>query len=254
MKQVFTPLCRERGAGGESRILEVCAGSIESIKAAYEGGAYRVELCSALSEDGLTPSVGMIRYAKSLDGLKVHVLIRPRCGDFVYTDDEVKCMEDDIRMCRELGVDGVVIGALTKDFDIDIETCKRLVNAAGSGNDINKMNITFHRAFDVCRNPEEALEQIIALGCNRLLTSGQASSALKGIPMLKKLVGQADGRIIIMPGAGVKEQNAAQILDETGAMEIHGSARSTRVFGRLETDANIVRKIVENINPIICLA
>ena len=235
------------------RILEVCAGSIESISAAYKGGANRVELCSALSEDGLTPSVGMIRYAKSLEGLKVHVLIRPRCGDFVYTEDEIKCMEEDIRICRDLDVDGVVIGALTRDSEIDIDTCKRLIDAA-SDDGSSKMNITFHRAFDVCRNPEEALEQIISLGCNRLLTSGQATSAEKGIPMLSKLVKQADGRIIIMPGAGVNEQNAAHILDETGAMEIHGSARSTRVFGRLETDANIVRKIVDNINPIICLA
>lgn len=236
------------------RILEVCAGSIESISAAYKGGAYRVELCSALSEDGLTPSVGMIRYAKSLEGLKVHVLIRPRCGDFVYTEDEIKCMEEDIRICRDLDVDGVVIGALTRDSEIDIDTCKRLVEAAYSDEGSSKMNITFHRAFDVCRNPEEALEQIISLGCNRLLTSGQATSAEKGIPMLSKLVKQADGRIIIMPGAGVNEQNAARILDETGATEIHGSARSSRVFGRLETDSHIVNKIVETINPIICLA
>ena len=236
------------------RILEVCAGSIESISAAYKGGAYRVELCSALSEDGLTPSVGMIRYAKSLEGLKVHVLIRPRCGDFVYTEDEIKCMEEDIRICRDLDVDGVVIGALTRDSEIDIDTCKRLVEAAYSDEGSSKMNITFHRAFDVCRNPEEALEQIISLGCNRLLTSGQATSAEKGIPMLSKLVKQADGRIIIMPGAGVNEQNAARILDETGATEIHGSARSSRVFGRLETDSHIVNKIVENINSIICLA
>lgn len=236
------------------RILEVCAGSIESISAAYKGGANRVELCSALSEDGLTPSVGMIRYAKSLEGLKVHVLIRPRCGDFVYTEDEIKCMEEDIRICRDLDVDGVVIGALTRDSEIDIDTCKRLVEVAYSDEGSSKMNITFHRAFDVCRNPEDALEQIISLGCNRLLTSGQATSAEKGIPMLSKLVKQADGRIIIMPGAGVNEQNAARILDETGATEIHGSARSSRVFGRLETDSHIVNKIVENINSIICLA
>ena len=236
------------------RILEVCAGSIESISAAYKGGAYRVELCSALSEDGLTPSVGMIRYAKSLEGLKVHVLIRPRCGDFVYTEDEIKCMEEDIRICRDLDVDGVVIGALTRDSEIDIDTCNRLVEAAYLDEGSSKMNITFHRAFDVCRNPEEALEQIISLGCTRLLTSGQATSAEKGIPMLSKLVKQADGRIIIMPGAGVNEQNAARILDETGATEIHGSARSSRVFGRLETDSHIVNKIVENINSIICLA
>lgn len=230
------------------RILEVCAGSIESIKAAYEGGAYRVELCSALSEDGLTPSVGMIRYAKSLDGLKVNVLIRPRGGDFVYTEAEIACMEADIRMCRELGVDGVVIGALSKVGDIDIATCTRLVKAAQG------MSITFHRAFDVCRDPEEAIEQIIQLGCHRLLTSGQASTAEKGIAMLKKLVALTKYRMIIMPGCGVNPQNAAMILDETGAEEIHASARSNRVFGRMETDRLVVKEIVDNINTMISLA
>lgn len=224
------------------RKLEVCAGSIESIKAAYEGGAYRVELCSALSEDGLTPSVGMIRYAKSLEGLKVNVLIRPRCGDFVYTEEEIRCMEEDIRVCRELGVDGVVIGALTKEGDIDLTTCQRLVEA-GKG-----MSITFHRAFDVCRNPQEAIEQIVALGCDRLLTSGQQPIAEQGIDMLKTLVNQVGEQLIIMPGSGVNPKNAAFILDSTGAVEIHASARSSRVFGRLETDSLVVKEIVENIN------
>lgn len=207
-----------------------------------------MELCSALSEDGLTPSVGMIRYAKSLEGLKVNVLIRPRGGDFVYTEAEIACMEEDIRMCRELGVDGVVIGALSKDGDIDIATCKRLVEAAQG------MSITFHRAFDVCRNPEEAIEQIYQLGCHRLLTSGQASTAEKGMPMLKKLVALTNCRMIIMPGCGVNPQNAAMILDETGAEEIHASARSNRVFGRMETDRLVVKEIVDNINTMISLA
>lgn len=230
------------------RRLEVCAGSIESIKAAYEGGAYRVELCSALSEDGLTPSVGMIRYAKSLEGLKVNVLIRPRCGDFVYTDEEVRCMADDIRVCGELGVDGVVIGALTPQGDIDLDVCRRLAECAKG------MSITFHRAFDVCRRPFEALEQIIALGCDRLLTSGQAPTADKGIDMLRQLVSKAQGRLIIMPGSGVNPQNAAAILDEAGTTEIHASARSSRVFGRLETDSLVVKSIIQNINPTICIS
>ena len=230
------------------RRLEVCAGSIESIKAAYKGGAYRVELCSALSEDGLTPSVGMIRYAKSLEGLKVNVLIRPRCGDFVYTDEEVRCMADDIRVCGELGVDGVVIGALTPQGDIDLDVCRRLAECAKG------MSITFHRAFDVCRRPFEALEQIIALGCDRLLTSGQAPTADKGIDMLRQLVSKAQGRLIIMPGSGVNPQNAAAILDEAGTTEIHASARSSRVFGRLETDSLVVKSIIQNINPTICIS
>jgi len=223
-------------------LLEVCAGSIESIRAAYQGGAARVELCSALSEDGLTPSIGMMRYAKSFNGLKVHVLIRPRCGDFVYTEDEIRCMEEDIKAAKGIGVDGVVIGALTREGELDIAVCQRLVKAAGD------MNITFHRAFDVCSNPDEAIEQIIALGCNRLLTSGHEKNAEIGIPMLQKLVNRAAGRIIIMPGCGVNPNNAAKILEACGAEEIHASARSTREFGRMETDPYIVKEIVEKIN------
>lgn len=230
------------------RRLEVCAGSIESIKAAYEGGAYRVELCSALSEDGLTPSVGMIRYAKSLEELVVNVLIRPRSGDFVYTDDEVRCMEEDIRVCGELGVDGVVIGALTPCGDIDIDVSRRLIARAKG------MSVTFHRAFDVCRRPFESLEQIISLGCDRLLTSGQAPTAEKGIDLLCQLVAKAQGRLVVMPGSGVNPDNAAAILDATDTAEIHASARSSRVFGRPETDRLVVEAIVRNINPTICLS
>lgn len=223
-------------------LLEVCAGSIESIRAAYEGGAARVELCAALSEDGLTPSVGMMRYAKSLEGLMVHVLIRPRGGDFVYTEEEVRCMEADIMVARETSVDGVVIGALTKEGEIDMDVCRRLVSAAGD------MNITFHRAFDVCCDPVKALEQIISLGCNRLLTSGHEKNAVEGIPMLKKLVSRAAGRLVVMPGCGVNPGNAQKILEACGAEEIHASARSSRVFGRLETDPYVVKEIVESIN------
>lgn len=222
--------------------LEVCAGSIESIHAAHQGGAYRVELCSALSEDGLTPSAAMIQYARSLPGLKVHVLIRPRAGNFVYTQPEIQCMEQDIRLCRQWGVDGVVIGALTPQGTIDVPACQRLVQAAQG------MSITFHRAFDVCQNPSESLEQIIALGCHRLLTSGQAATAQQGIAVLRQLVQQAAGRLCIMPGSGVNPANAAEILQLTGATEIHASARSSRVFGWLETDEEIVRQLVQRIN------
>lgn len=222
--------------------LEVCAGSIESIKAAYEGGADRVEVCSALSEDGLTPSVGMIRYARSLDGLKVHVLIRPRGGDFVYTESEVQCMIDDIGMACQLGVDGVVIGALTRDGDIDVETCRRLI-AATDG----KVSVTFHRAFDVCRDIDIALGQIIDLGCDRLLTSGHARNVDEGVEALRRIVENIGKHLIIMPGCGVNPGNAVRILQATGATEIHASARSTRQFGRLETDPEIVSKIKQNI-------
>lgn len=200
------------------RKLEVCCGDLQSVCAAIEGGAHRVELCEALELDGLTPSEAMMESAIGM-GIPVQVLIRVREGDFVYNKEEVCKMQHDIRIARELGAAGVVIGALMPDGSIDEDAIHRMMNEAEG------LSVTFHRAFDVCRNPEEALEKIISLGCHRLLTSGQAPTAEQGIPMLKKLVGQADGRIIIMPGAGVNPQNVSRILEETGAIEIHGSLR-----------------------------
>lgn len=218
--------------------LEVCTASLQSVAAAKAGGAQRIELCSALSEDGLTPSYGMIEVARRIGPEKMHVLIRPRCGNFVYSEEEVECMISDIEMCKKLGVDGVVIGALTEEGDIDIPVCERLVEAAEG------MQITFHRAFDQCNRPLEALEQIIGLGCHRLLTSGQAPSAMEGMEMLHMLVTLADKRIVIMPGAGVNEDNAHEILSKTGATEIHGSLRSMSRNG-METDEEKVRKLLE---------
>lgn len=203
--------------------LEICCPSLQSLRAAVTGGAQRVELCQALGLDGLTPSAGMIKLAVE-SGITVHVLIRPREGDFVYDEDEALCMIEDIRMARSLGAHGVVIGALTPEGDIDIPLCQRLADEAKG------MNITFHRAFDVCRNPLVALEQVYSFGCNRLLTSGQARTAEDGIPMLKKLVAEAerlsmegDHTLLIMPGCGVTPDNALRILSETGATQIHGS-------------------------------
>lgn len=225
-------------------VLEVCTASLESVAAAKAGGAQRIELCSALSEDGLTPSYGMIEQARKIGPEKMHVLIRPRSGNFVYSEDEVQCMISDIHICKQLGVDGVVIGALTLDNDIDIPCCRRLVEAAEG------MQITFHRAFDQCRKPLEALEDIISLGCHRLLTSGQKPSAVEGIPLLHQLVTLADERLIIMPGAGVNEDNAHIILEKTGAKEIHGSLRSMTNHG-METDVDKVRKTVRSLR--LCL-
>ena len=222
------------------RILEVCCGDLESAQAAARGGAQRVELCSALSADGLTPSLGLIEAVRQIPDLRLHVLIRPREGDFVYTDAEFEIMRDDILMAKQLGADGVVIGALTAEGDIDVERCKKLVEAAEG------MQVTFHRAFDQCRHPQEALEQIIAMGCTRLLTSGQASSAQAGIPLLKQLVEQAGSRLILLPGAGVNHHNARTILDSTGAQEIHGSLRSMQ-GNRPITDSDIVRQTVLSI-------
>ena len=209
--------------------LEVCCGDMLSVRAAIEGGADRIELCEALEVDGLTPSAEMMESAISL-GTPVQVLIRPREGDFVYDEDEVEGMVRDIRLAKRLGANGVVIGALKPDGSIDEGIVRRLVEEAKG------LSITFHRAFDVCREPMKALEQIVALGCHRLLTSGQASSAEQGIHLIKKLVEQSDGRLIIMPGAGVNQENARRILSETGAHEIHGSLRKDG-----HTDAELVR-------------
>lgn len=216
------------------RKLEVCCGDLQSVRAAIEGGAHRVELCEALELDGLTPSEAMMESAIGM-GIPVQVLIRVRKGDFVYNKDEICKMRNDIRLARKLGAVGVVIGALMPDGSIDEEAIRCMMDEAEG------LSVTFHRAFDVCRKPEEALEKIISLGCHRLLTSGQATTAEQGIPMLKKLVEQADGRIIIMPGAGVNPQNASRILEETGALEIHGSLRRNG-----HTSAELVRATLNN--------
>ena len=223
------------------RKLEVCCGDIQSVRAAAQGGAHRVELCSALSLDGLTPSAGLIAQARQVEGLRLHVLIRPREGDFVYSAEEFEEMLHDVRTARQLGADGVVIGALTPEGDIDVAHLRPLVEAA------EDMQVTFHRAFDQCRQPLLALEQIISLGCTRLLTSGQAPTAEAGIPLIRELVSQAQSRLIILPGAGVNAVNAAHILDATGATEIHGSLRTLQ-SGRLISDPQLIRQTVQAIN------
>ena len=215
--------------------LEVCCADLQSVRAAIEGGAHRIELCQALGLDGLTPSAGMIESAVDT-GIPVQVLIRPREGNFVYSKDEVLCMQRDIRQVLRIGAAGVVIGALKPDGSIDEETVHRLADEAEG------LGITFHRAFDVCAQPEEALEKIISLGCHRLLTSGQAPTAEQGIPLLKRLVELSAGRIVIMPGAGVNAQNAHHILSETGAKEIHGSLRRDG-----HTDSELVRAVVNSL-------
>ena len=182
----------------EKSKIEICANSVESAVKAQEGGAYRVELCAGIPEGGTTPSFGEIRMARQLlQHTKLHVIIRPRGGDFLYTQLEQEIMLHDIKVARQLGADGVVFGCLTAEGNVDIPAMKKLMNAVGD------MSVTFHRAFDMCREPKEALEQIIELGCHRILTSGTEANAVKGIPTLKELVEQADGRIIIMPGCGV---------------------------------------------------
>ena len=205
---------------------EVCANSVESCVEAQRGGADRVELCAGTPEGGTTPSYGDIVMArKLLITTKLHVIIRPRGGDFLYSDLEREIMLEDVRMARRLGVDGVVFGVLTSDGDIDMDFMRRLM-AESEG-----MSVTFHRAFDVCRNPFVALEQIIELGCDRILTSGQMPKAEDGVDLLKQLVEKAGDRIIIMPGCGVNAGNIAKIAQITGAKEFHFSARSKHESG-----------------------
>ncbi|MDE6826557.1 MAG: copper homeostasis protein CutC [Paramuribaculum sp.] len=214
-----------------SHKLEICCGDIQSVKAAAEGGADRIELCCALSEGGLTPSAGLIRAARQMaPETGLHVLIRPREGDFVYDEAETECMAEDIRTAKELGADGVVIGALTQEGEIDTDLCRHLIEQAG------EMSVTFHRAFDRCRDMGPALEQIIALGCDRILTSGQAASAYEGAGRLAELKRLAAGRIMIMAGAGVTPENAREILGRSMADELHASARE-EIAGPEETPA-----------------
>ncbi len=201
-------------------LFEVCANGVESCMAAQEGGADRIELCAGIPEGGTTPSYGEIKIARRmLNTTRLHVIIRPRGGDFLYTPLEVERMEEDIRMCRQLGVDGVVIGCLKADGSIDIENNQRLKDAAGD------MSVTFHRAFDRCTNPMLALEQLCELGIDRILTSGQQPTAEQGIDLLRKLNKAAAGRIKILAGCGVNENNISKIHEETGVNEFHFSAR-----------------------------
>ncbi len=203
---------------------EICANSVESCLAAQEGGADRVELCAGIPEGGTTPSYGEIKLArKLLTKTKLHVIIRPRGGDFLYTPLELERMEEDIRICREFGVDGVVFGCLTEEGEIDKEANRRLVELA------RPMSVTFHRAFDRTADPMKALEDIISLGCNRILTSGQQPKAIDGISLLaqleKKLKEYPLPPIQLLAGSGVNEENIRQIFDATGIHEYHFSAR-----------------------------
>lgn len=199
---------------------EVCANSVESCLAAQEGGADRVELCAGIPEGGTTPSYGEIKVARRLlTTTRLHVIIRPRGGDFLYTPLEMERMEEDIRACKALGVDGVVIGCLTEDGEVDVEANRRLVACADG------MSVTFHRAFDCTAHPLQALEDIISLGCDRILTSGQQPKAVEGTRLLAELREKAQGRIKLLAGCGVTEDNIRTIYDATGIREYHFSAR-----------------------------
>jgi copper homeostasis protein len=200
--------------------LEICTDSVESAIDAQLAGADRIELCSNLGEGGTTPSSGTIRSARNNLNIALNVIIRPRGSDFLYSDREYDIMRRDIEFCGESGIDGVVIGILHTDGTVDIDRTKHLIELA------RPMTVTFHRAFDMCADPQKALEDIITAGADRLLTSGQENSALEGIDLLASLVRNAGGRIIIMPGGGITESNIEFLAHHTGAKEFHLTGRS----------------------------
>jgi len=241
----------------EPALLEVAANSPESALAAQAGGADRIELCTALEVGGLTPTHAQIAMTRERVDLPIYVLIRPRAGDFVYSELEFETMERDIRNCAALGCDGVVIGALDAEGHVDVPRCRALIAAAG------KLGVTFHRAFDVSHDPRRALEDIVALRCERVLSSGARESALAGAALLRDLVVQAAGRIAVMPGAGIDIANIVTIRTVTRAREFHASAKrqmpSRRApgpgsrlgmdGGEWRTDAEQVRALVAALHP-----
>ena len=203
-------------------LVEICVDSVESASVAEAAGAGRIELCSALSEGGVTPSAGLIESVRRNVGIKVHVLIRPRGGDFLYNDNDFSVMRRDIDMAGEYGADGIVTGILNRDGTVDLERTALLTEYA------SPMSVTFHRAFDMCRDPKKALEDIISAGAARILTSGQAKTAIDGAGLIKTLVREANNRIMIMPGGGIDEYNIALLAGTSGATEFHLSGRRQR--------------------------
>lgn len=221
--------------------VEICCNSVLSAHNAKMGGAYRIELCQALGEGGTTPSAAAIEYCVKELNLQTRVLIRPRGGNFVYDDYEMRVILRDIELANKLGADAVVVGFLTPEGDIDTEKTRMAVEAAES------MGVTFHRAFDECRNPEEALEQIIDCGCHKLLTSGCKPTAMEGAETIKRLVTQSAGRIDIIAASGIVAANASDIVALTGVGEIHGSFKKT-IDNMSVTDVEQVRQLFENLS------
>ena len=250
-------------------LLEVCCGNLESVDAAVAGGARRIELCADLELDGLTPPMAWLRAVKEqYPDLTVHALIRPRDGDFVYSPEEAELMALQIEAALTFGADGIVVGCLTPDGEIDVPLMEYLISVISSFNlateldrsdlchaandshffpgPARRVSVTFHRAFDRCRHPFKALEQLIGLGCDRILTSGQAPTAEEGTDLLRRLRRRAKGRILILPGGGVTPENAVRVLELTGCSEIHASASET-VNGKKVTSSEKVSAILRSL-------
>lgn len=203
---------------------ELCAYSVEACRIAARCGVLRAELCASPWEGGVTPSAAAVEMAREVEGLRLHVMIRPRGGDFLYSDDEFRQMVREVHFARRCGADGVVVGLLTAEGEVDVERTRLLVEEADG------MAVTFHRAFDMTRDTERALEDVISTGCSRILTSGGCNTAQEGASALRRLVERSAGRIAVMAGSGVRPDNAAEIL-ATGVNALHFSARSLREGG-----------------------
>jgi copper homeostasis protein len=202
-------------------LVEISADSVASAVAAERGGAARIELGSALSEGGLTPSVGLIETTRAAVKFDIHVMIRPRAGDFCYDDHEFDAMRRDIHSVKRLGANGIVIGILDSNGKIDIGRTRELVDLA------RPLDVTFHRAFDMTCDLLQALEDVCSAGADRILTSGGERNAWEGRSIITQLVKQAQGRITIMPGSGIKPQNARSLVEHTGVQEIHAGLKSS---------------------------
>ena len=223
--------------------IEICTNSRQSATHAAAGGAERIELCRQLEVGGTTPTEEDIRYCVQQLGLRTHVLVRPRAGNFVYTESEFEQICREVEMCRQCQAHAVVVGFLTSDGYIDEELTRQIVRLAAP------MEVTFHRAFDeILQPPLEALDAIIRCGCHRLLTSGCRPNALEGADTIRQLVERSAGRITILAGAGITPDNALQIIHQTGVSEIHSSCKHTLPDGTIETDTQIVRQLIKSIS------
>ncbi|MBN2597422.1 copper homeostasis protein CutC [Labilibaculum sp.] len=211
----------------KTSLLEICCYSVQSAIIAEQSGADRIELCAGVHEGGTTPSASCIKITKESVRIPVHVIIRPRGADFCYSDIEFECMKLDIKNCKQNGVNGIVSGVLLSDGSIDLERTKELIDLA------KPMNFTFHRAFDMVKDYFKALEQLIEMGADRILTSGGEQTAELGKDLLKDLLEKASGRIVIMPGSGINHENILSLKNSTGAREFHCSAKSL-VRGKME--------------------
>ena len=219
--------------------LEIIGFNIESCIAAQQAGANRIELCANPLEGGTTPSYGFIKAAREKLSIELYVMIRPRGGDFLYSNDEFEIMKNDIELCKQSGCDGVVLGLLTPDGTIDKKRCGELVDYA------YPLGVTFHRAFDRTKDPFQSMEEIIEMGCERILTSGLHPKAIDGAEIIKQLILQADERIIIMPGSGVSSQNITSLAESTGAIEFHSSASVSAVSNMKYENELMFEKMVQ---------